>query len=184
MNPSTNIQRAVIIVLIVLIFLNLPAYLFWVRPEDQADAGERSRVEELHLQLKRRMTTLTALKEIEHRLDDSKQKYQKFSKEFVFSRTNGTSELLRDLDQMCSQAGLLRNRAIYRQDPESSFGMQRLIVTLPIEGYYSNIRNFINDLESYSRFVIVDSIALVSEREGTGMIRLDVNLSTLFSGQP
>jgi hypothetical protein len=39
----------------------------------------------------------------------------------------------------------------------------------------------LNVLESESKLVIVDSMALnVSEREGTDMLRLDVSLSTLF----
>jgi Tfp pilus assembly protein PilO len=62
--------------------------------------------------------------------------------------------------------------------------MQRLAITLPIEGNYSNIRDFLNVLESESKLVIVDSMALVSEREGTDTLRLDVSLSTLFAAQP
>jgi Tfp pilus assembly protein PilO len=62
--------------------------------------------------------------------------------------------------------------------------MQRLAITLPIEGNYSNIRDFLNVLESESKLVIVDSMALVSEREGTDRLRLDVSLSTLFAAQP
>lgn len=184
MTLSPKNQRIIYAVLLVMIVLNLPLYLIFVRPEIQADAGEQARIEQMREQLARRIRTLDALKGIEARLKESQEKYKTFESDFLFPNDKGTSELLEELDAICSEAGLLRNRVSYRFDPEPAFGMQRLGITLPIEGNYSNIRNFLNILESTSRFVIIDSMALVSEREGTGIIRLDVSLSTLFAVQP
>ena len=93
------------------------------------------------------------------------------------------SELLQELDQISAEAGLTRNRVGYRLDQEPVFGLQRMTITLPIEGSYANIRNFLNMLETHEKFIMIDSMALISEREGTGTIRLDVNLSTLFPVQ-
>jgi len=166
-------QRVVYIVLLGLVLLNLPLYLVFVRPEIEADAGETARIDQMRSQLARRVNTLNALKDIEQ-----------FSTEYLFPQEKGASELLKTLEEICAEAGLLRNRVTYRLDPEPAFGMQRLSITLPIEGNYTNIRDFLNVLESESKLVIVDSMALVSEREGTDMLRLDVSLSTLFAVQP
>jgi Tfp pilus assembly protein PilO len=56
-------------------------------------------------------------------------------------------------------------------------------MTLPVEGSYSSIRKFLNLLESRPKFIIVDSMALDSEREGTGLIRMEMRLITLFGAQ-
>jgi Tfp pilus assembly protein PilO len=184
MNLSLNNQRVTYAVLLALILLNIPIYLFFVRPAIEADADEQARIDQMRQQLVRRTKTSNALKEIEKKLKESREKYKKFEADFLFSYDQGASELLEELDAICAEAGLTRNRVSYRMDPEANFGMQRLGITLPIEGTYSNIRNFLNMLEDTSRFVIVDSVALVSEREGTGIIRLDVSLSTLFVAQP
>ena len=176
-------QRIIYIVLSVLVLLNLPLYLVFVRPEIEADAGETARIDQMRSQLARRVNTLNALKDIERKLNESHQKYRQFSAEYLFSHEKGTSELLKTLDDLCDEAGLLRNRATYRLDPEPAFGMQRLAITLPIEGSYTNIRNFLNVLESESKLIIVDSMVLVSEREGTDILRLDVSLSILFAEQ-
>ena len=95
-----------------------------------------------------------------------------------------SSGLIKELDEICAQAGLLRNRVAFSPSGESEYGYQRLAVTLPVEGNYSNIRKFLNVLESRSRLIIVDSMGLASEREGTGMIQMDVNLSTYYPVQP
>ncbi len=184
MNLGVKNQRILYGLLLALILLNLPIYLVLVRPEIEADAGEQARVQQMKEQLARRVTTVNALKEIEKKLIDSRSKYKVFESDYLFSPDKGTSELLEELDSICAEAGLLRNRVSYHLDPEPTFGMQRLGITLPIEGTYSNIRNFLNILESTSKFVMVDSMALVSEREGTGIIRLDVSLSTLFVLRP
>jgi Tfp pilus assembly protein PilO len=176
-------QGIIYIVLSVLVLLNLPLYLVFVRPEIEADAGETARIDQMRSQLARRVNTLNALKDIERKLNESHQKYRQFSAEYLFSHEKGTSELLKTLDDLCDEAGLLRNRATYRLDPEPAFGMQRLAITLPIEGSYTNIRNFLNVLESESKLIIVDSMVLVSEREGTDILRLDVSLSILFAEQ-
>ena len=177
-------QRVVYIVLLGLVLLNLPLYLVFVRPEIEADAGETARIDQMRSQLARRVNTLNALKDIEKKLNESHEKYRQFSAEYLFPQKKGASELLKTLEEICAEAGLLRNRVTYRLDPEPAFGMQRLSITLPIEGNYTNIRDFLNVLESETKLVIIDSMALVSEREGTDMLRLDVSLSTLFAVQP
>jgi Tfp pilus assembly protein PilO len=177
-------QTIVYLVLSAMVLLNLPLYLVFVRPEIEADAGETARIDQMQSQLVRRVNTLNALKDIEKRLKESREKYRQFSAEYLFPHEKGASELLKTLDEICTEAGLLRNRVTYKLDPEPAFGMQRLAITLPIEGNYANIRDFLNVLESESKLVIVDAMALVSEREGTDMLRLDVSLSTLFTVQP
>jgi Tfp pilus assembly protein PilO len=177
-------QTAIYIILSALVLLNLPLYLLFVRPEIEADAGETARTDQMRAQLARRSATLNALKDIEKKLGDSREKYRQFSAEYLFPAEKGTSELLKTLDEICEETGLLRQRVTYRLDPEPAFGMQRLSITLPIEGNYSNIREFLNTLESEAKLLIVDSMALVSEREGTDILRLDVSLSTLFAERP
>ena len=101
----------------------------------------------------------------------------------IYSQKTGSSELLNELDQLCNQAGLARNRSTFKHEDESQFGMRRVTLNLPIEGGYTNIRKFLNTLEGRPRFIIVESMTLDSEREGTGMIRMEMKLLTLFGGQ-
>lgn len=176
-------QKIVFSVLIGLLFLNLPVYFFLVRTEVQAANGEAARREQIRLQLSRRTATLNAIREIARQFKESHLRYQRFTDEFLFPRGKMASELLQELDQISAEAGLTRNRVGYRLDQEPVFGLQRISITLPVEGSYANIRKFLNMLESHEKFIMIDSMALISEREGTGTIRLDVSLSTLFPEQ-
>lgn len=181
---KTRTQHLIFALLAGLILLNLPVYLFLVRPEIAADANEGARIEQARRDLNLKMTALIRLKGIESRLTESNRSVSTFTQKFLFPRDKFSSELIRELDVVCSQSGLLRNRVAFTSSAEPQCGLQRISFTLPIEGSYSNIRKFLNILESRPRVVIVDSMVLESEREGTGLIRMDMNLSTYHVVQP
>ncbi|MEW5977021.1 MAG: type 4a pilus biogenesis protein PilO [Acidobacteriota bacterium] len=184
MRLGTKAQYAVYVVLMGLILLNAPAYWFWVRPEIEAGTQEREEVKAVRLELHKRLTLVTTLKQLEARLEDSRKTYAEFTRDYIFPYGQAASELLRELEGICTEAGLSRNQASYRASSESQFGMQQINITLPIEGSYPNVRKFLNTLENSERFIIIDSVALESEREGSGLIRLDLQLSTLFNVRP
>lgn len=184
MNLGSKTQQIVYALLIGLIFLNVPLYFLFVQPEVEADASESAKIDQARLQIRQRISSIKTLKELESKLAASRQNYNEFTRHYLFSRDNASSELIRELTQICTQAGLLRNRAAYRPDNEPQFGMQRVSITLPIEGSYANVRKFLNILESRPKFIIVESMTLESENEGTGLIRMSMNLSTLSIAQP
>ena len=177
---SPKIQQVTFYVLMGLLLLNLPIYFFLVRKEVEAANGEAARREQMGIQLSRQTATVQALREMSKQFTESRRRYAQFIDEYLFPKDKMASELLLELDQISAEAGLTRNRVGYRFDPEPAFGLQRMVITLPVEGSYTNIRNFLNLLESHEKFIIIDSMTLVSEREGTGTIRLDVSLSTLL----
>ncbi len=167
-----------------LIVLNLPIYLIFVRPEREAVSSGARRIHQAHLDLRDKMSSINTLKGIEQKLEESHKAKREFESHYLFSKNQVSSELLKELDQICAQAGLLRNRVAFTPAAESEYGYQRLSFTLPVEGTYSNIRTFLNVLESRPRLIIVDSMVLQSEKEGTGLIQMDMNLSTYYPIEP
>jgi Tfp pilus assembly protein PilO len=177
-------QRLLYGLLVGLIVFNLPLYFFFVRPEKEAASIEAQRIQQAQRDLRDKLSTINMLKGIEEKLAESHRTQKKFESQALFPRNKVSSELIKELDEVCARAGLLRNRVAFSPAGESEYGYQRLSVTLPVEGSYSNIRKFLNVLEGRSRLIIVDSMDLASEREGTGMIQMDMNLSTYYPIQP
>jgi Tfp pilus assembly protein PilO len=177
-------RRLIYGLLLALIAANLPLYLVFVRPEGEAVSIEAQRIEQASVELREKKSSINTVKEIEVKLAESRKARKELGTRYLFSRSKVSSELLNELDQICAQAGLLRNRVAFSYGAESEFGYQRLSLTLPVQGTYSNIRKFLNVLESRSKLIIVDSMVLQSEKEGTGLIQMDMNLSTYFPVQP
>lgn len=178
--PDPRKQRLILLTLVVLCLLNLPVYILMVRPVILADQIVTVRSREIQWQLRQRRIVRDKLHQIETRMRDSQARFQEFKQRNLFSRERGNSELLRELESACRNAGLVKTRGVFQYDRDTKFNTRKLSVVLPIEGSYGNIRRFLNALENHVKFIIVDSLNLEDTREGSGVIRMDLQLSTLI----
>lgn len=178
--PDPRKQRLTHVVLLGLCLLNIPIYFFLVRPVIQADEIVTGQAQKVRVELRQRRIIRDKLYQVENQMLISRRRFQEFKENNLFSEERGNSELLKELDAICSKSGLVKKRGTFQYDRESHFGTKKLIITLPIEGSYANIRRLLNVLENRSKFIIIDSLNLEDTREGSGVIRMDLRLSTLI----
>ena len=178
--PDPRKQRLILLTLLGLCLLNLPVYILLVRPVILADQIVTARAREVQWQLRQRRTVRDKLHQIETRMRESQSQFLEFKQRNLFSRERGNSELLKELEEACRNAGLVKTRGVFQYDRDTRFGTRKLSVVLPIEGSYGNIRRLLNALENHSKFIIVASLNLEDTREGSGVIRMDLQLSTLI----
>lgn len=178
--PNPRKQRLILLTLLGLCLLNLPVYILLVRPVILADQIVTARAREVQWQLRQRRSVRDKLHQIETRMRESQLRFQEFKQRNLFSRERGNSELLKELESACRNAGLVKTRGVFQYDRDTRFGTRKLSVVMPIEGSYGNIRRLLNALENHSKFIIVDSLNLEDTREGSGVIRMDLQLSTLI----
>ncbi len=185
MRSRGQLQRIVLMGLFLLILAEMPIYFFFIRPEMEVDEKASARLETIQQEIARQERAVKTLGNFESRLNLSRHNFQDFSQKHLFPRDRIGSELLRDLEKASLEAGLLRNRVAYRFEGKPVFGLQRVDFSVPVEGSYGSIRRFLNILESSPHFILIDSISLESDREGTsGGIRMDLNLSTFCADEP
>jgi Tfp pilus assembly protein PilO len=176
---TPQLQNMFLAGLAVLVLAQLPIYLIWIRPEMEVDNKAGLRLESIQFEVARQERVVKVLRDFDSRLKKSHQDFQEFAHQQLFTSERAGSQLLRDLEQTSQEAGLLRNRVSYKFDDKLLFGLQRIDFSIPIEGSYSSIRRFLNILERRPHFILVDSIAMESDREGQGGgIRMELNLSS------
>jgi Tfp pilus assembly protein PilO len=185
MTRQVKRQQILCGVMVGLTLLNLPIYLLLVKPEIDAELSGHTQAQAIRQQAAGKEKVLNALRGLENQINVSKFAYQDFSRQGLFSSESAGSELMRELEQVTLKAGLLKNSASYRFEDPSRFGVRRIAFSLPIEGSYASIRKFLNLLERGSKFIIIDSLTLETDRESSGgVIRMDLNLSTLCAVAP
>jgi Tfp pilus assembly protein PilO len=182
--PDPRKQRLIQVILLGLCLLNVPVYILLVRPVIQADEIVTARAQEVQWQLRKRRMVRDRLHRIESQMGESQARFQEFKEQNLFSKERGNSELLKELEAVCAKAGLVKTRGGFQYDRESRFGTRKLTVVLPIQGSYGNIRRLLNALENHPKFIIIDSLNLEDTREGSGVIRMDLQLSTLIGAGP
>ena len=85
-----------------------------------------------------------------------------------------------DVVQMAREANLtvLRQRIDPQSDRRSE--LQKLTLTLNLTGEYTNIRQFIHQLETAPEFRVLESVALAQAEEGERALNVTANVSTYF----
>jgi hypothetical protein len=68
----------------------------------------------------------------------------------------------------------------HRAESHQDTTLERLEITLAVEGTYEDIRRFIYDLEMAPAFVVIDSLAIEQGREAGRPLVLRLGLSTYF----
>jgi len=51
---------------------------------------------------------------------------------------------------------------------------------MELGGDYGDIRDFVHEIESAPEFVVIDNISLAEQGDGSGTLRLSIELSTYF----
>jgi Tfp pilus assembly protein PilO len=85
------------------------------------------------------------------------------------------------LPQLAAQFDVKFDRREYSPPNEDrDAALRQLKADMGLAGRYSDIRMFIHQLESAPDFVVIDNIRLAEEDEETGLLELDLELSTYY----
>ncbi|MCP3979539.1 MAG: hypothetical protein GY716_09445 [bacterium] len=58
--------------------------------------------------------------------------------------------------------------------------LDKLILVVPLEGGYTNLRKFLQAVESSEKFLLVEKVALAEGKDGGVMLQLNITMSTYF----
>jgi Tfp pilus assembly protein PilO len=84
------------------------------------------------------------------------------------------------LSQLAEQSGLQADRRSLAPTAESDRTLERLQITMVLEGSYEDVRSFIHQLETSPEFVVIDDVALTEGADEASPLLLTLQLSTYF----
>ncbi|HKY21513.1 MAG TPA: GspMb/PilO family protein [Vicinamibacterales bacterium] len=84
------------------------------------------------------------------------------------------------LSQLAEQHHLRRSRSDMVLDGEKNASVQRIRITMSLQGDYEDIRRFIYQVESGIDFIVIDSIALRGGADAGSPLTLDLILFTYY----
>jgi Tfp pilus assembly protein PilO len=84
-----------------------------------------------------------------------------------------------EIDELEKQFGIASNRVQYENESLDNGAVERFGIVVPLAGGYSNLRKFIQAVESSENFLVIERVAL-----GTGktadVVELNITLATYF----
>lgn len=84
------------------------------------------------------------------------------------------------LARLAEDTSLDYEQGTYKPVSERGSTLTKFVVTMDLKGEYSDIRNFIHEIETAPEFVVIDNVSLSEGTEGDGSLRLKLELSTYF----
>ena len=105
-----------------------------------------------------RTRTLERLEKLSAQLETSEQDRNQLVKMHFIPRADGFSKILPELDGLVRGAGLQKTRVDYEIDDAPQYGLYSVKMKLPLIGGYSDVIDFIRELEKSDTFFIIDSI--------------------------
>ena len=174
-------HRGVVYVLAAGVVVNLLVFAFFVYPlqSDVANVEQRTRAAEEGLtaaqaDYARANGTLTgkdrALKELDTFYTSVLAKDLTGARRLTFAR----------LAQLAAKSRLEFERRKYEPVVERGSNLTRLKVTMDLAGSYSDVRDFIHEIEASPEFVVIDDVTLSEGAASGDALRLSVQLSTYF----
>lgn len=177
-------KRGLVLPLAIALLVNLVAYAFIVRPRGVKAAGAADRAEAAAAQLRsaeREQAVARALVTGKARADEELSAF--YDKVLPSNQEAARRMTYASLPELARKSGVTWARRT--QDVEKSEQrtkdekLQRLVISMVLQGSYEDFRQFIYSLESAPEFLIVDDVML-TEGKGNEPLTFIITMSTYF----
>lgn len=174
-------RRAVIVPLAALAIINVAAYALAVYPLSRRLEGAEARLagaqqEEARAEreFERARLTLTSK-------DRADVELQKFYREVLPADLAGARRITyARLAQLARDANLVAERRSYDPDETYEGALDKLRITMVLQGEYADVRQFIHALETGPEFVVIEDVGLAEGGEAEAPLTLTLQLATYY----
>jgi Tfp pilus assembly protein PilO len=84
-----------------------------------------------------------------------------------------------EVAKIAREFGISNDRVQYQNEAVDNGALERFAVVLPLAGGYTNLRKFIQAVESSDNFLVIERVALGSGKSAE-LLELDITLATYF----
>jgi Tfp pilus assembly protein PilO len=170
--------------LAVIATVNLLFYFILNRPAEVRYRSLQESITRFGAQIGTSRQTVETLEKRQTQLSKFDQDRRSFLMSRFLPRKTGYSQILTELDEIVRRTGV-RKTVVNLPLGEMQFGMHALAINLPVEGGYSNVVNFIREIEQSDTFLLINAIEVTSVRDtaqpaATAKISVVLGLETYF----
>jgi len=151
---------------------NLVALVAWTGPRYWRQRSAASRVEAAQAEAARRRETTAALRERAGAIRGNTADVRRFYEGLSGTEETDLLPTLQAIEEMARTPGLQPGTRSFRREDAEGARVERVAVTLPLEGSYGQLVGFLREVERSPRFVTVDSVTMRAGRDGTTALQV------------
>jgi Tfp pilus assembly protein PilO len=172
--------RPILVVLLVWFLLCAAFYLVLARPQVQRyrnlvenSEPQRQALAARRAEVELRETYLEKLQKAEHDLTHLRE-------EVLSTRELRLVSVQRELTKLCDQFNIDLETVTLDHSDLLDEELDRMVMVVPLQGGYANLRKFLQAVESSEEFLLVEKVGLGKGKEGGVMLQLNITLATYF----
>lgn len=169
-------------VFLVLLALNAAVLGAWTLPRSLRQKNAAARAVAARTELARDRERLEALRERAAAIQANRADLERFYTTLAGSQKQDLLPTLEAIEELARAPGLQPASRRLRREGLDDAPLERVSVTLPLEGSYAQLVGFLRGVERSPRFLTVDRVSLRADSESGGA--LQVELSTYLRQPP
>ena len=173
-------KRRLILPIAVAALVNLVVYAIVIYPRTSSAGALELRAQQAAMARARAAADLRDAEAIRTGQERAAQQLTRFYDSVLPKGQDGARRITyRRLAALADESNLDYDRSTFVTEREHESVLERMDVTMALEGEYRDVRRFIHKLETAPEFVVIEDVALV-QSEKNAPLTLTVKLSTYF----
>ena len=165
-----------------LLALNAVAFVAWTLPRSLRQRNAQARAASARAELLLEKQRAQALVDRAEAIRANGADLERFYATLAGDEKQDLFQSLEAVEELAREPGLqLATRSVRREDVDGA-PLERVVMTLPLEGSYPQLVGFLRGVERSKRFLTVDGVALRADAESGGSLQVD--LSTYLRQSP
>jgi len=165
-----------------LLALNAVAFVAWTLPRSLRQRNAQARAASARAELLLEKQRAQALVDRAEAIRANGADLERFYATLAGDERQDLFQSLEAVEELAREPGLqLATRSVRREDVDGA-PLERVVMTLPLEGSYPQLVGFLRGVERSKRFLTVDGVALRADAESGGSLQVD--LSTYLRQSP
>lgn len=165
-----------------LLALNALAFVAWTLPRSLRQRNAQARAASARAELQLEKQRAQALVDRAEAIRANGADLERFYATLAGDEKQNLFQSLEAVEELAREPGLqLATRSVRREDVDGA-PLERVVMTLPLEGSYPQLVGFLRGVERSKRFLTVDGVALRADGESGGSLQVD--LSTYLRQSP
>jgi len=160
---------------LLLLVVNLLIAAVWTVPRTLRLRSATARVEAARAMVEQERSVVAQQRERGNAIDANAEDLARFCDTVVGPERVELLPTLEDIEAMARAPGLTPGRRSFRREEVEGTAVERVAVTLPLEGSYQQLVGFLREVERSERFLTVDGVSLRGEPGGEANLQVEMS---------
>jgi len=169
-------RRRLLPLFVALLGVNVLAFVAWTGPRYWMQKNAARRAQAARAELERQREATVALRERAAAIRQNAADAERFQRRLAGAEKQDLLPALKAIEDLARAPGLRPGARSFERQEVQDAPVERVAVTLPLEGSYEQLVGFLGEVEASPRFLTVDRVSMRAQNEGGA--RLQVELST------